>query len=101
MEYRLLNELIFYSKIIEGLVIEFHDVDLHLEKIEKFIEKFPLNLVHTHCNNFSLVNKKNIPLVIECSFSKEKTSDSFANQFPNVLDMPNDSGKQDYRLRFL
>ena len=101
MEYRLLNELILFSKIIEGIVIEFHDVDLHLEKIEKFIEKFPLNLVHTHCNNFSLINKENIPLVIECSFSREKTSDSLANKFPNLLDMPNDSGNKEYILRFL
>ena len=35
-EYRILDDLINYQKVIEGLVVEFHNVDLHLEKISKY-----------------------------------------------------------------
>ena len=36
-EYRLLEELKEFQDIISGLVIEFHDIDLHIEKINNFI----------------------------------------------------------------
>jgi hypothetical protein len=101
MEYRLLEELIINSSIIEGLVIEFHDLDLHLSRIENFVKTFPLNLVHTHCNNYAEVSDENIPMVIECSFSRSFDNDKLATEFPNKLDMPNDAAKKDYQLIFI
>ena len=47
-EYRLLDDILKYASDISGLVIEFHDVDLHQERILNFIQKLPLTLVHIH-----------------------------------------------------
>ena len=99
-EYRLLEDLILHSEVIEGLAIEFHDVDLHIDKIEKFIKKFPLTLVHTHCNNYSPINDNNIPLAIECTFSCEAVSKQLVTNLPNILDMPNNPQIEDYKLTF-
>ena len=49
-EYRILNCLIKHTKQISGLVIELHSVDVHIDRIKDFIEKFPLPIVHTHAN---------------------------------------------------
>ena len=45
-EYRFLNELCANVNRISGLVIEIHDCDLHLKRIENFIANFDLKLVH-------------------------------------------------------
>jgi hypothetical protein len=99
-EYRLLQDLILHSETIEGLVIEFHDFDLHIEKIKKFINKFPLSLVHTHCNNYSPLTDNNMPIAIECTFSKKINSKKLVKNLPNILDMPNNPMIEDYKLTF-
>ena len=50
-EYRILDDLIRYQDKITGLVIEFHNIDLHIEKILNFLKNFKLNLVHIHGQN--------------------------------------------------
>jgi hypothetical protein len=55
-EYRILDEIINHQNKIVGLIIEFHDVDINLEKIENFIKKFKLTLTHIHPNNSGGVN---------------------------------------------
>ena len=47
-EYRLLDEIISNQNFLSGLIIEFHDVDLNLNKINEFIENFSLSLSHIH-----------------------------------------------------
>jgi len=99
-EYRLLDDLILHAGIIEGLVIEFHDADLHLNRIENFITKFPLSLVHTHINNYSPLNTNGVPIAIECSFTCEITNNQLVSKLPNILDMPNNPLIEDYNLFF-
>lgn len=99
-EYRLLKDLIANSEIIEGLVIEFHDLDLHLDKIENFIKKFPLQLVHVHCNNYSPLNIDNTPIAIECTFTCEKTSSQLVTNLPGTQDMPNNPHIKEYTIDF-
>ena len=99
-EYRLLADLIKYSEIIEGLVIEFHDVDLHIDKIENFVSQFPLNLIHIHLNNYGPLTINKIPHTIECSFSSGPVNQVLASDFPNNLDMPNNPNLEDYTLSF-
>ena len=99
-EYRILDELIESQDLIVGLVIEFHNVDLQLEKIIDFINKFNLQLTHIHPNNYGEVDKFNNPTVIEFTFEKnpiEGTSDLF---LPNRLDQPNNPDKHDLELFF-
>ena len=99
-EYRLLDDLILHAGIIEGLAIEFHDADLHLNRIENFITKFPLSLVHTHINNYSPLNTNGVPIAIECSFTCEITNNQLVSKLPNILDMPNNPLIEDYNLFF-
>ena len=66
-EYELLDNICNFSQNLTGLNIEFHNVQDNLEKIESFIKKIELLLIHTHINNFGqIVN--GIPSVIELSF---------------------------------
>ena len=43
-----LDDIINNNKLIEGIAIEFHDADLHTDKIINFINKINLSLVHVH-----------------------------------------------------
>ncbi len=89
-EYRILDSLLELAKSdrISGFVVEFHDIDLHLDKLEKFIKEFPLNLCHFHYNNHSLLTDSDLPLVIELSFTKFAVEDELVTSFPHHLDMP-------------
>lgn len=88
-EYRLLDDIVKYEDRITGMVIEFHDCDIHLPEIEKFINKFSLKLVHIHANNFSPIRKDDdLPLVLELTFSKYADATNKI-ELPHHLDMPN------------
>jgi hypothetical protein len=100
-EYRILDELINNQDKICGLVIEFHDIDLHREKIENFIEKFNLTLTHTHPNNYGGVDEQMDPIVIEMTFEKNPSQEDDAKfTLPNLLDQPNNPLEEDIILNF-
>jgi len=88
-EYRFLNDIIANEKRICGMVIEFHDCDIHLKSIQEFIKKLSLKLIHVHGNNYAPIRATDgLPLVLELSFSKycEKFE---VPSLPHELDMPN------------
>ena len=97
-EYRFLNDIIANEERISGMVIELHDCDIHLKKIQKFINQFRLNLVHVHANNFSPIRLDDgLPLVLELTFSKHaELLDNYI--LPHKLDMPNNRNYLDYKL---
>ncbi|MDA9663450.1 hypothetical protein N9T65_01065 [Candidatus Pelagibacter sp.] len=98
-EYRLLDDLIHHSNKISGLVIEFHDVDLHLDKIINFKKKIDLTLVHTHINNAGpIVEKK--PSIIELSFGKNPKNVGDLKNTKHLLDQPNLIELEDIELKF-
>ncbi len=99
-EYRLLDYLVHISDKISGMVIEFHNVDLHIDKIVKFTNNFSLKLCHVHVNNFGGVNKFNIPLAIECTYSSSSFDNSMDTSCPNEIDMPNNPQSQDLKIIF-
>lgn len=99
-EYQILDDLVMMSDRICGLVIEFHDVDLHMERIESFVRSFPLRVCHVHCNNFAPTNDRSTPVVIEVTFTKFEGEDGFVENLPVPLDMPNDSTAEDYSIEF-
>lgn len=97
-EYRFLDDIIENSHRITGLVIEFHDCDLHLKEIERFIKNFKLNLVHIHANNFSPIRLEDgLPIVLELTFSNN-SHHSNTYKLPHELDMPNNKNLPDYEL---
>ena len=100
-EYRILNEILLLSDSIQGLTIEFHDVDLNMIRIKDFIEKFPLPLVHVHCNNYAIINSNKTPLAIECTFTSSGiNTKNYVHKLPNKNDMPNNKTEPDYHINF-
>tara|TARA_B100000767_G_scaffold109346_1_gene104726 strand:+ start:163 stop:927 length:765 start_codon:yes stop_codon:yes gene_type:complete len=100
-EYRILEEIISHQEKITGLVIEFHDIDLHRDKIKNFINHFSLNLIHIHPNNVDYLCDNNDPVSLEMSFSKnpEIINDKEV-KLPNILDQKNTEKNSDHDLRF-
>lgn len=100
-EYRLLEDLLSAQEDITGLVIEFHDCDIHMNRIEQFIDKFSLKLVHIHANTASELTKNGNenPTVLEMTFSK------YANLLdqallPHPLDLPSHPNDKEFELYF-
>ena len=100
-EYRFLDQIIKHSDSICGLAIEFHDLDIHIEKVEKFIADFSLDIAHVHCNNYAMTTPEELPLVIEATFSSHPEIKKSKRIFPHVLDSSNDKYKEDYQIEFL
>ena len=99
-EYRILESLIEQQARITGLAIEFHNCDIHLSKIEEFVGRFQLELIHAHANNNSPVRPDNLlPLVLELTFGQDAPVGEIAT-LPNVLDMPCNKHKQEIPLSF-
>ena len=100
-EYRILDELIEHGGRFSALAIEFHDIDIHLAALERFISRFPLKLVHVHANNHALINGSRTPLVIECTFSaSQPTGEPGTATLPHPLDMPNKRNRAEIAIRF-
>lgn len=100
-EHRILDDLIDAASRTSGLAIEFHDCDLHMDRILKFVDDYPLSLVHFHINTGSIVSSDGIPHVIELTFSSsEKGSGEFAS-LPHALDMPNKKGGLEINIDFV
>lgn len=98
-EYRILDEIMSNQKRIIGMVIEFHIIDLHMDRICNFINNFNLELIHIHGNNFS-DNFNNNPTTLELTFDKDPYYTEGKNSLPNKLDMPCDQHKDEVQLHF-
>ena len=100
-EYRILDSIIANHKKLSGLVIEFHDCDINLSKIEWFIKNFNLKLIHIHANNHGLVDlEKKMPLALELTFSKYcELNDQL--KLPHPLDMRNGTNREEISLEIL
>jgi hypothetical protein len=99
-EYRILDDLVKHASRITGLVIEFHDVDLHIDKIEKFVNQLPLTLVHIHANNFCDLDEQGNPMTLELSFANQPADSNKPWQHPHTLDSPNNLRKNEMLLNF-
>lgn len=71
-EYRVLPDIIARQDAISGFVIEFHDVDLHVDRISHFIaDAAPWFYVeHLHINNYGALAPNGLPTAIEMSFGR-------------------------------
>jgi hypothetical protein len=103
-EYRVLDDLIRYQDKITGLVIEFHNIDLHIQKILNFLKNFKLNLVHIHGQNpggEDYLDGNGDPTQIELTFSSYSQYISNNPCIPSLLDQPSDPRYRDINLKFL
>ena len=102
-EYRILDEIIELQNFICGMVIEFHDIDLHEEKILKFINNFKLKLVHVHGQNSGgrqYLTSSGDPILLEMKFSNVENFLDMNPQIPHDLDQASDPRFEDITLSF-
>jgi hypothetical protein len=102
-EYRILEDLIKNQDSIVGLVIEFHNVDLHIKRILNFIKNFKLNLVHIHGQNPGgeyYLDINGDPTQIELTFSSYSQYININPCIPSQLDQPSDTRYKDIDLKF-
>lgn len=69
-EYQLLKDIIKYKNRVVGLSIEFHSVDIKIEKIVSFIKDLDFKITNIHINNYVNYGKDLIPRVVEMTLEK-------------------------------
>ena len=104
-EYKILNDIKKNSKKIIFLIIEFHDVNKHLNKIRNFLKNLDLKIIHIHANNYGGIDKKNNPRVLELSLINSKIfkirNIYSKNKYPIPnLDYKNFKRRDDIKIKF-
>jgi hypothetical protein len=102
-EYRILEEIIELQDFICGIVIEFHDIDLHEDKILNFINNFKLKLVHVHAQNpggEQYLTESGDPTQLEMTFSNVENFLDINPQIPHNLDQASDPRFEEIKLYF-
>ena len=105
-EYDILEDITKKSEKIISLIIEFHNLNKNLNKIENFISKNKsLKLIHIHGNNFKGTDLNGNPNDIELTFvNREKinvSDEKTERKYPIIgLDYKNLKGKDDINLKF-
>ncbi len=101
-EYRILSDLVIKKNLIDVLIIEFHDIDLHLQIIEKFVKEFSLHITHLHVNNYSNPDINGLPKDIEITFQRKIIiGNNFNSDYPLEIDMPSNRLNPDLRINWL
>ena len=104
-EYRILNDILRVQEKLSGLVIEFHNIDLHMDKILNFVTNLKfLRVVHIHGQNpggKSYLDSNGDPTAIEVTFSSTKNYLDTQAQIPNKFDQPSDSRFEEVKLNFI
>lgn len=105
-EYRIIDEIASNAAKINGFAIEFHDVDLHKDRISYFINSLQQKfcLVHVHANNNGGSAPDGTPMVLEMTFVRERGEmealpSDYTLPIPG-LDFPNSKAKSDIKLKF-
>ena len=65
-----MSDIIEHQNKLIGLIIEFHDCDLHKDKITFFIKELKIPLVHLHANNYAPLDLDENPTVLVLTFDK-------------------------------
>ena len=99
-EYRILNEILENQTYFTGIIIEFHNVDLHFPLILNFISNLKFELVHIHPQNPAPVTKDEIPTQIELTFAKSPVIKNVNPKIPHDLDMPANPNFKEIKLIF-
>lgn len=69
-EYRILQQLVDLRSEFIGFAIEFHDIDLHEQRIVDFVEAVSdrFILIHFHANSHTTIGPNGLALVFELTF---------------------------------
>lgn len=99
-EYRMLDDIYEIESKLTGMVIEFHDFDVHNQLVKNFINKTNMKLCHVHVNNYCTFYN-DLPTLIEFTFStKPELINDYFPDLPHKLDQPNNIGVDEIKLNF-
>jgi hypothetical protein len=108
-EFRVLPDLSKFEKYVNGMVIEFHDLDILWPNFVELMNKFKncFEITHIHGNNFGgLIPDSTTPKVLEITLLKrslvreeQQARESVLYPIPE-LDRPNNRLEKDYPLDF-
>lgn len=93
-EYRILDQIVKHKDRFTGIAMEFHDVDLHRERIDRFLADMNgFSVIALHPNNFGGVDRGGDPLVFELAMARNELLDTDSSAEPieqraNKLDGP-------------
>jgi hypothetical protein len=103
-EILLLPEIILNIEYLSGIVLEFHRASALWDLIISFIGSLRDNglyLDHLHINNYGGLSPRQLPNVIELSFSRSPRHGKKSHQLPiPSLDAPNSPLRADYDVNF-
>lgn len=99
-EYRILDDILENQNVFTAIILEFHDVDYHKEKIRSFISSLQLDLTHIHANNSAILDTENDPTCIELTFENYPETIGANPSFPHPLDQKSFSYLEDKKLNF-
>lgn len=75
-EYRILDDIVANSHRFTGIVMEFHDLDLHRGRVESFFGSLEgFSIVDLHANNCGGLDAAGDPLVLEISLTRNEFLD--------------------------
>jgi len=105
-EFEIIDQINFYSKNIEMLILEFHSLDkkeeLFIKSLKKLQENF--DIIHLHGNNHCGQLESGLPIAFEVTMTNRKlrpSKISYVKNFPNKdLDHPNNPHKEDIFFSF-
>jgi hypothetical protein len=89
-EYRIFNDILAYQERLTGIAIEFHDIDLHRERVSKLLEGLKdFVIVALAANNFGGVDSNGDPIVIEMSLIHRDFVEPRTETSPYVIPVAN------------
>ena len=104
-EYRILDDIA--NKNFLGIIIEFYNIDLNLDKILNFLESNnKMSIIHVHANNFVNPDENGDPVQLDITFLNTEII-NLNKKFSDLtypvknLDYPDDKKKSDISISFL
>lgn len=102
-EYRILDQIVAHAHRFTGIVMELHDVDLHRERIGRFLHALPgFILVSLHANNYAPTDPQGDPTVIEISLGRDDllVRDEAGSSAAQSLETPCNPAQPEVHVRF-
>jgi hypothetical protein len=100
-EYRILDEIVAHADRVSSVVMELHDLDLHRERVTRFIDGMKdFAVVFLHANNFGGTDGHGDPLVIEISLVRKDLLDPPIPGEAKLTLPANDTRVPEIELRF-